>query len=98
VALAAADRPGALERVSRGEVRIRTVPVAAAAPVAVVASRDALPARTTGQLSGQSIRTRAPAGYPVRIDLTKNVSSAGGDLASVEYPQRVDLSKVVLVD
>jgi Flp pilus assembly protein TadD len=98
VAVAAADRPGALERVSRGEVRIRTVPVAAAAPVAVVASRDALPARTTGPVSGQSIRARAPAGYPVRIDLTKNAGSAGGDLARVEYPQRVDLSKVVLVD
>jgi tetratricopeptide (TPR) repeat protein len=98
VAVAAAERPGALERVSRGEVRIRTVAVAAAAPVAVVASRDALPARATGPLSSQSIRTRAPAGYPVRIDLTKNASSAGGDLASVEYPQRVDLSKVVLVD
>jgi tetratricopeptide (TPR) repeat protein len=98
VEVAVAERPGALERVSRGEVHIRTAPVAASRPTAVVASRDALPMITTGKLAGKPAAAKVASGYPVRIDLSKHVSSAGGDPASVEYPQRVDLSKVVLVD
>jgi tetratricopeptide (TPR) repeat protein len=98
-AVAMAERPGELERVSRGEVFIRTARVAAAAPTAQVASRDSLPAPTAIKVASRSVTPRrANNSYPVRIDLAKRVSSAGGEAVAVQYPQRIDLAKVVLID
>jgi Flp pilus assembly protein TadD len=96
--LAVADRPGAIERLSRGEVHIRTVVSEAAAPMAVVASRDALPAPAIAKLAIKDDAATGTASYPVRIDLAKGAKAKGGKSVAAEYPQRIELSKVVLVD
>jgi tetratricopeptide (TPR) repeat protein len=93
--LAAAERPGELERVSRGEVHIRTAALQAAAPIAVVASRDAPPVAAVASLAGHD----GPAvSYPVRIDLAKAAPSARRTAAAAAYPQRIELAKVVVSD
>ena len=98
--LAVADRPGAIERVSRGEVHIRTALSEAAAPMALVASRDAPPepVAVAGRPLAKDEPASVAASYPVRIDLSKRARSVGAKPVAAEYPQRVDLSKVVLVD
>jgi Tfp pilus assembly protein PilF len=97
-AVAVAERPGAIERVSRGEVYIRTASVEAAAPTAIVASRDAPPAPAVAKLVRKPAPAKVSSSYPVRIDLARRASSAGGEAVAVQYPQRIDLAKVVLID
>jgi tetratricopeptide (TPR) repeat protein len=92
--LAAAERPGELERVSRGEVHIRTAAVQAAAPIAVVAARDAVPVPAVERLAGSETAT----GYPVRIDLSKSAPAAARKPIAAAYPQRIELAKVVVAN
>jgi len=94
--LAVADRPGELERVSRGEVHIRTLAIQSAAPIAVVASRDAPAVPAVARLTGDD--GGAAVSYPVRIGLALPAPSAGRKAAAAAYPQRIELAKVVVSD
>jgi len=91
--LAVAGRPGALERISRGEVHIRTAAVEAA-PTAVVASLDPPAAPAVDKAAIGSPTAKASAIYPVRIDLSKHAGAARSTAG--EYPQRIDLAKVAV--
>jgi tetratricopeptide (TPR) repeat protein len=93
--LAVTDRPGELERVSRGEVHIRTASIGAAAPIAVVASRDPAPVPAVEKLAGGD---GAAAIYPVRIDLARPAPSKARKPIAAAYPQRIELAKVVVAD
>ena len=96
--LAVANEPGTIERISRGEVHVRSFAATAAAPIAVVASRDAVPAPAVDKVEGKAETVAAPASYPVRIDLSSPTRAARGRPIAAAYPQRIDLAKVAVAD
>ena len=92
--LAQANLPGSIMRISPGEVHIVTAPLGAA-PTAVVASRDAEPRQPAANRGGGE---KGDSRYPVRIELSHARDQGRSDEVAVEYPQRIDLSKVVYVN